>query len=71
LKLIILDDTVNTVVLGFRYNDLLYDIQRYISDNQACDKLSGRKIDNKVQTFVKFPRAGTLLVFVDKIAATD
>jgi hypothetical protein len=43
LKLITIDDTVKTNVLGFRDNNFSYDIQRYISNGEAYDNLSGKK----------------------------
>jgi hypothetical protein len=43
LKLITVDVTVKTNVLGFRDNNFFSDIQLYISDDQDYDKLSGKK----------------------------
>jgi hypothetical protein len=43
LKLITIDDTVKTNVLGFEDNNFSCDIQRYVSNDQAYDKLSDRK----------------------------
>jgi hypothetical protein len=42
LKLVTVDDTVKTNVLGFRDN-YSCDIQRYVSNDQAYYKLSGKK----------------------------
>lgn len=41
-KLITVDDTVKSNVLGFRDNSS-YDIQRYASSDEAFDNLSGKK----------------------------
>jgi hypothetical protein len=43
LKLITVDDTEKTNVLGFRDNNFSFDIERYVSNDQAYDKFSGRE----------------------------
>jgi hypothetical protein len=43
MKLITVDDTVKTNVLGFRNNNFSYGVQRYVSNSQVCGKLSGKK----------------------------
>jgi hypothetical protein len=66
LQLITVDVTEKTNVLGFRDNNLSYNIQQYISNDQAYDNLLDKKIDKK-QAFVRFPcsnTAGTLLVVI-------
>jgi hypothetical protein len=37
------DCTVKANVFGFRDNNFSYDIQRYLSNNHAYDKLSGKE----------------------------
>jgi hypothetical protein len=43
LKLGTVDDTEKTNVLGFWVNNFSYDIQRYLPNDHAHDKLSGRE----------------------------
>jgi hypothetical protein len=43
MKLITVDDTVKANVLGFRYTNFWYDIEQYVSNDQAHDKFSGKK----------------------------
>jgi hypothetical protein len=42
-KIITADDTVKTNDLGFRDNNFSHDIQQYVSNDQAYDKLLGKK----------------------------
>jgi len=47
LKLITEDDTVAAIVLGLRYNNFSYAIQRNLRNDHAYVKLWARKIDKK------------------------
>jgi hypothetical protein len=58
LKLITVDDTVKTNVLGFRDNSFC-DIQQYVSNDQAYDNLLGKKDCYEMFTFVEFPCSNT------------
>jgi hypothetical protein len=42
-KLITVDDTVDTNILGFMDNNFSYGIQRYLFNDHAYDKLSGNE----------------------------
>jgi hypothetical protein len=43
LKLITVDDTAKTNILGFRDNHFSYGVQGYLSNDRAYDKLSAKK----------------------------
>jgi hypothetical protein len=43
MKIITVDDSVKTNVLGFRVKTFSYDIQRYVSNDQAYYNVSGKK----------------------------
>jgi hypothetical protein len=42
-EVITIENTAKTNVRVFRHNNLPYDIQRYVSNYQAYDDLSGKK----------------------------